>query len=320
MALAPHLLSDPWSELCALLSAPPLASPLEAARRLLGQQPRREVRWLLPELFRWISDWELEMRWVRSDYPHFDCDLAQGISLAREALGALVEGAWQAAAPRLDWLSDQDLRWRRQLLTLRQQHGFSLVAGLDHLGHCWFRGRPCDRQPAQRALELRYREVERVLAEEFPDPRLVEEWEHHWKPRYRRWLLDDTQATQVHDGEGWLQGVDSWLGRAQQQRAFQSEPPWGELRLRLVAWHRGLGPRAEAEAARGRLKAAAASLLLQPRSGGLAQACQSQLLEGLNALELVLERRFRLELREWIAWGDRHYDRWTWLWREAEKA
>jgi hypothetical protein len=282
---------------------------LEQALQLLRKGATSSLPSLFPELLSFYRERQQRSRRfaaLYSNQPELLALLDEDLGCYQNAVGALVEQAWSDAAPLLEEVSGRLAERDRAMETVRRQYGFSPVAELDELAWSLHRGRP-DAGGVLGLLQAAEAEVSRVLAREFPDPRLRQEWEDLWRPQGQQ--LKERLQRQPHLSllpqlEAYVSRHRHWLQRARQRRDFSALPWWERLRRQLSE---GDGPPDLAEAR----AFAARDLTDWPEPDReLRQTYQKQLFGWLEAIETCADGESRSHQ---VALGDQAYDRWLWL-------
>lgn len=283
--------------------------PLEQALQLLRKGATGSLPVLFPELLSYYRQRQQRSQRFGALYPQQLELLAlmdEDLSFYQNAVGALVEQAWTDAAPLLEEVSGRLAKRDRAMEAVRCQHGLSRRAELDELAWSLHRGRP-DVSGVVGLLRAAEAEVSRVLASEFPDPRLRQEWEDLWKPQGQQ--LTERLKRQPHLSllpqlEAYVTRHRHWLQRARQRRDFGALPWWEQLRRQLTEGEGSpdLTP-ARAFAARDFADWPGADRELR-------QTYLKQLLGWLEGIEVYADADSR---RQQVAFGDQAYDRWLWL-------
>lgn len=284
-------------------------SPLnlwQSLRRLLLQGLGPDTHWLLPDLYAAHQDAAQELHWIQADYGYeAGRNLQQGMECFRTAVGALVEGDYEAALVLLKRAQRNLEQVANELSHLRSQQGYSQVASLDHLGHTLMADSP-DRVGASATLYQRKQRVQECLQHRFPDPRLRQEWDWLWRPELERWIDSAQDPAQLLKAETWLAGTGSWLERASQQRDYSRIPAWQELRHKMTQLYHGLGTQV------------AVTVVAKEWKDSLPQSDVDPLKQHhLTALRKYLkdiqDNPLRQEMPDRVSQGDLAYDRWLWL-------
>lgn len=282
---------------------------LEQALQLLGKGATSSLPSLFPELLSYYRQRQQQSQRFAALYPSQPELLAlldEDLGCYQNAVGALVEQAWTDAAPLLQEVSGRFTQRDRAMAEVRRQHGFSPLAELDELAWSLHRGRP-NASGAVEFLQAAEAEVCQVLAREFPDPRLRQEWEDLWKPQglhLQERLQRDPQLALLPLLETFFSRHRHWLQRACQRRDFSALPWWEQLRRQLTE---GNGPIDLAEA---RAFCARDFDEWPEADRHLRRTYVEQLHRWLDSIEAGGDAQSRSQL---VGWGDQTYDRWLWL-------
>ncbi|MBS2035709.1 hypothetical protein JST97_12030 [bacterium] len=298
-----------------LPEAPP--DLMQAVQELLHSPNPRLTALLFPDLVAFHRAYGEELDGFRQLYP--SCQpLIQAIERDligyQEAVGAMVEQDWSAA--RRLFQVESLRRHRRDMAQVRSEHGCWPEAALDELAWSCQRGRP-QGSALSAWLDQLERECRLILDNQFPDPRLREEWKDLWKPRLQtlRARLARPELAILPTAQQWLDGQRHWVARARQQRDFSRLSWWGGLRQGLIHWFAGRWPRNELRP----LLSQAECWLDMDLSGWpeldreLRQHHLEQAGQILGKIGECLRSSDRAGLAQLVDRADAAYDRWLWL-------
>lgn len=300
-----------------ILPAPP-PNLLEEVHQLLGKGAYSALPLLFPELLDYHRQWCERVECFAAAYPHYQ-DLLEALRADlgeyQNAVGALVEEAWEDGATMLAEVA-QNLALREAAMErVRRQDGFSPIAELDQLAWSLQRGNP-QGQAVRKKLEAAEAEVSLLLEREFPDPRLSSEWADLWRPLGRELnsrLAEGAELALLPRLEEFFQGHAHWLQRARQRRDFRPLDWWRQLREDLTGWFAGwkLRDSVQLEPARVWLNRGAAEWPKADRDLRLMYLEKGR--QWLIRIEGCLASSARQQVAGLVAFGDLQFDRWLWL-------